>query len=610
MSGNGCRTVADMSDSGTRETTAEFAPLYLEFVRILNFRGLTSCEFELEPTVTLLVGRNNSGKSRILRALALGLGAQQAELDDLTVGGDAEATIDIVVAPPPPASPDDPEAFSDQIAQRLQSVQTLREEPLKERFAWRTTVRRSAEGLGARTEMQVLTFDSNTSEWVLGNHAAMMSRTQRQLFSADFVGTHRDLVDELTRRGSAVRRVLSDLEIEEATRAQLEAELDELNAKLTENSATLAAVQSALATMETLVGLGTPSLTPLPSKLEEVSQAIAFGLDTGAGPLPVRLHGSGARSLASLQVQGVLYERRLGADGPAIRPHPLTLIEEPEAHLHPQACLELSALLSSLRGQVVVSTHSAHLVSAVAPQSIRLIRPHEVAGDTRVFDLGPSRSDDGSVHRALRPATHVEEMEKLRRLVERPFGELVFASVLVLGDGATERAFLPIAIRHALGHRAHGVCVVDPQNISSDLGHAALKFANLVGIPWLIFCDTDAAGTTSAQLLLDAHAGGDTSRLIAITGVSANDEIPGAIERMLIEFDDQICRTACFATRPDLDTSATTLELMKRVKGSVGGALARGLVAKYPDPAAWPPSLVSLIKALDSLLTPQEAAPT
>ena len=50
-----------------------FAPIYVEIVRVRNFRGIDSCELELEPTLTLLVGQNNAGKSRILRALGIAL---------------------------------------------------------------------------------------------------------------------------------------------------------------------------------------------------------------------------------------------------------------------------------------------------------------------------------------------------------------------------------------------------------------------------------------------------------------------------------------------------------------------------------------------------------
>lgn len=588
--------------SETAAATKAFAALYVELVRVANYRGIESCEIELEPRLTLLVGRNNAGKSRILRALGIALGGLPAELDDLTIGSAAPATIDLVVAPPAPATTTDEEVFDKAVAQRLASIQTLREEPLRERFAWRTTIRRSAEGLGARGDMQLLTFDDTKQAWVLQQNAPGLTRDQRSLFAADLVETKRDLVEELTRRGSAVRRVLSDLEVDDATRADLEHRLSELSGEIVGQSATLNAVKAALDELETLIGIGTPSLNPLPIRLEELSRSVAIDLDTGSGALPVRLHGAGARSLASLQVQGVLYERRLGLDGPTMRPHPVTLIEEPEAHLHPQASLELAGLLSALTGQIVASTHSSHLVSAVDPRSIRLIR--QDGGTSVVVDLGPVRAPDETTHRALRPSTHAAEMEKLKRLVERPFGELLFASAIVIGDGATERAFLPLVIRHALGKKAHGVCVIDPESMAGPLAHAAVKFAKLVDIPWVLFSDSDGAGKADAQGLVDQHAAGDATHLVWIVSDGGDGAVEGAIERMLIAFDELLCHAACMDIRPDLDANQATIELLQQLKGSVGTCLARRLIEQHSDHSQWPTALRDLIERIDDALEP------
>lgn len=590
-----------MTDEAT-PAPSNFAPVYVEYVRIRNFRGIPECEVEFEPTLTLLVGRNNAGKSRILRALAVGLGGVPAELDDLSVGEDVPATIDLVIAPAQPPPADDAEdVFADSVGRRLLTLQATREEPLRERFAWRATVHPSAEGLGARLDTALLVYDAGQRDWVLPEKATALSRDQRSILAVDLVHARRDLVEELTRRGSAARRVLSDLEVADATRVELEQQLALLGARIVAESQTLAAVKKALADLEVLVGnVGTPALNPLPVRLEELSRSVAIDLDTGNGALPMRLHGAGARSLASIQVQGVLYDRRLGRDGPSMRPYPVTLVEEPEAHLHPQASLELAALLGSLTGQVVASTHSSHLVSAVDPRALRIVR--QEAGQTRVFDLGPARTDAEAVHRALRPSAHAAEMEKLKRLVERPFGELLFASAIVIGDGATERSFLPIVIRHAVGSRAHGVCVIDPESMGSPVAHAAVKFAKLASIPWLLFCDTDGPGQADAEKIVGAHAGGDQSHVIPVQADSDGVTIDGAIERMLITFDEQVCRDACLAVRPGLDNGQGTLQLMARVKGSVGAALARRMIERYPDTAAWPEPLQALVARLKQVL--------
>ncbi len=580
------------------EVVDVFAPLYIERCRIRDFRGIDSCDLEFEPGLTIFVGRNNAGKSRVLRAIGVGLGLP-AEMDDMTVGGSKPAQIDLFVAPIPPSDNQGDEQFDPSIVPRIgRDIQVTREEPLRERFAWRTTIRRSAEGLGARSDTGILTFDAPKEEWVLRPNPAPLSRDQRQLFAVDLVETRRDVVEDLTRRGSAIRRVLNDLEVGEKTRQELEAELKTLGQRIVDGSASLGAIKDALGELDGHVGgLGKPALNPLPIRLEELGHSVAVDMDSGNGALPLRLHGAGARSLASLQIQGVNYRRRLGRDGPKTRPHPVTLVEEPEVHLHPQAEFELGNILESLPGQVITTTHSSHLVTSVQPRSIRLLRQQK--GSTVVVDLGPVGTNDRSVHRALRENTHASEMEKLKRLIERPFGEMLFASALVMGDGATERSFLPVVLSHALGANSHGICVIDPGSLKSDLAHAAIKFADLVDIPWFLFSDSDGPGREDATKLINDHAKGDGNHVVWISAASAASSADGsAIEKMMVAFDEELCRDACMQVRPDAEPTSPTLKLLKSAKGSVGGAVARQLVERYPDSTKWPACLGDLVGRL------------
>lgn len=591
------------------ETTAsdQFAQLYVESCHIRNFRGIADCSLELESNLTLLVGRNNAGKSRVLRALGVALGLP-ADIDDLTIGSEEEkeeekATIDLVIAPPPPASINEDEKFSESISGRLGfQIPLIQESPARERFAWRTTIRHSKEGSGARSEAHFLQFDSEEQQWVLPGKASIATHDQRSLVAVELIETRRDLVEEFSKRGSAIRRVLNDLEVNDDIRTELQDELAILSEKILDESNALTAVKESLSELDTHVGsIGRPAINPLPLRLEELARSINIDFDTGSGALPMRLHGAGVRNLASLQIQGVNYNRRLGRDGPSTRPHPVTLVEEPEAHLHPQAVLELSDLLMKLPGQVIASTHSSHLVTSVEPRCIRLLR--QGVENVTVIDLGPAPSDNESRHRALRPSTHVAEMEKLKRLVERPFGELLFASAVVIGDGATERAFLPPVIRHALGHRAHGVCVIDPGNLGSDLAHAAVKFAMLIQIPWLLFSDSDPQGRGDAERLVNNYADGDKSHIVWIEGDNLNNKgTHGAIEHMMIYFDEDLCRRACMMVRPSQDTNNDTQVLLQSLKGSVGSILARHLIETHRDVETWPSSLQALISRLESLL--------
>ncbi len=587
----------------------DFAALYVESVRVQQFRGVDDCTLEMEPDLTLLVGRNNCGKSRLLRALAIALGAATADRDDLTVGGEADATVDIVLAPRP--SDEEGEVFTDRIGGRLGDVvQNLAEDPPRERFAWRTTILPSAEGFGVRTDSSVLTFDSTTRAWTLTSQPVRLSTRHSGLVAADLVHPRRDLAAELQQRGSAIRRVLDDLEVADEKRSEIEQRLAGLGSDIVAASSSLAAVRQSLEVLSRSIDeIGSPRLEPLPIRLEELARAVSINLTTGGVDLPLRFHGSGARSLASLQVQSVLYDKRLGRDGTGIFPHPVSLVEEPEAHLHPQAQFELDGLLTGVRGQVVASTHSTHLVSVVDPRSIRQL--HRERHGIRIVDLRPAATDGGARHRALRPTRHHDMMEKLRRMVERPFGELMFASAIVLGDGATERALLPPVLRHALPGRAHGVCVVDPGGMNSPYAEAIVDFADLTGVPWFLFVDSDGPGRAAAAKLADGNA----DRIVWVPEEATGAAKGEATERMLIDFDADLCERAC--EKIGHRAGDDLLRFMKGRKGVLGHLIAVELIATAPARptsgsayAHVPAAIGTLIAKLDAALPARTIPPT
>ncbi|CAN5806043.1 hypothetical protein BH23ACT12_BH23ACT12_21580 [soil metagenome] len=224
-----------MADSSARPS-ADFAQLFVESLSIRNFRGIENLTLELEPGLTLLVGRNNSGKSRILRALAIALGSIRAEADDLTVDGPKKAEIDVVLAPLGD-NKDGAQRFEVPVAARLELVQPISEAPIRERFAWRTAIRGgSKEGYGVNADRTVLIRDVQSQKWV----DSLESLGDRgNIVAAGLIDTNRDLAVEIGKRGSAIRRVLDDLEIADTERSGLEAELNDLGSRIVDASRSL-----------------------------------------------------------------------------------------------------------------------------------------------------------------------------------------------------------------------------------------------------------------------------------------------------------------------------------------------------------------------------------
>lgn len=554
------------------------ALLRVELVQVRSFRGIEDVVLSFRHDLTVLVGRNNAGKSRLLRAVAVACGSARAERDDFTVAdGGVLPSIDIVLAP---------QADGAVFDNRVREIFGTNVQPTSsggERVAWRTTIQPSAEGWGARAERHFLTYDVSADGWSPAPGAAEVTARHLRVVSADLTQTGRDLASEVSRPGSSIRRVLDDLEVDQAAREGLEAELEALGGRIVDNSSALAAVRERLNALTAAVhGIGAPQVSALPGRLEELVRLIEIALDTGTGPLPMRMHGSGARSLASLQVQSVLYDRRLGRDGTDFPVLPITLIEEPEAHLHPQACFDVGDLLRAIPGQVIVSTHSSHLTTVVDMGAIRLVR--NGADGCVVHDMTPI-DDAPTTPPARRLGVATVEWEKIRKLVERPFGEVLFAVRLVIGDGASERAFLPHLLRTALGVRAGDVCVVDPGAMSQ--ASPLVKYAAAANIPCVLFVDCDEQGRKD-QANLPANA----VRVWAM----GDEMVDGTLEDVLVAHDADWVLQQCETLLPSVTGSA--LQRLKQLKGTYGGPLGRAFVERFPDPVQWPAGFQQLIEAL------------
>ena len=198
-------------------------------------------------------------------------------------------------------------------------------------------------------------------------------------------------------------------------------------------------------------------------------------------------------------------------------------------------------------------------------------------------------------------------MEKLKRQVERPFGELLFANAIVIGDGATERAFLPVMLRHALGPKADGVTVVDPGSMGHPLAAAVVKFACLVEIPWFLFADSDDDGSAAATELVGRYANGKLDHIVWIGGPPTGqngqkDRSAKAIEEMVEDWDEKLCRDVCLGIRPDL-ANPDTGRMLRKLKGSIGSHLGYAFAKRYPDHTTWPEPLRHLIQRLKRALS-------
>jgi putative ATP-dependent endonuclease of OLD family len=556
-------------------------------VVIEDFCGIDHADLQLEPGSTFLVGENNAGKTSVLRALAVAFGARRAGRDDLRrgPGGSAigPATIDVYL------SPSDGSEFDELTRQRLaRGVQRHSDGERAEVAAFRTVLAPSEEGAQLTAERRFLQ-PRQRGAWVESPTA--FQPAVLGLVAVHLLDASRDLMDDLGSRGSAWGRVVADLEVSDLParpdgsedplgRVGLEQDLQAIALRIREASPVLTQLEEDLGGLaDSQTTVGSVGLVALPARVEELARTIEVVIkQRDATVLPLRFHGLGSRSLASLLVFQTLCSLRVGADQ-GLRPRLLTLMEEPEAHLHPQAVVALRAIIERLPGQQLITTHSPQLVAEVAPQSVRLVR----------------RSTTGTSILSLPPET-AKQMAQFRRFVERPLGEIFFARLVVFGDGTTERNTLPVLLAPLLGcdPGGMGITFVDTEGMEHPKVSKVIEALEALQIPWLVYADNDVAG---ARALANITVGGvplDFDHLNVVLGGSKQ------MEQLLIDagYDVEIEAVAAESNQP-IGGALTPLKFLCGGKGWAAEAVARKAVAAGREA---PPPVRDLAEAIHRMI--------
>jgi putative ATP-dependent endonuclease of OLD family len=534
-------------------------------LRIENFRSIKALDIELGET-TVFIGQNNVGKTAILEALRIVLTRRWGQRGTGFTENDVHREnqeADPRTLPPV-------------------TITLTLEEPTT--GAWDADMVANLEDLMAvmTDGRNILTLrvicgwsqekDSFDPVWQFLDAAGQpLPERRRSINLTNFfgyiplfwLGALRDAADEFLPRSGHWGRLLRSVRIPNELETEALRTLRQLDEQIVAADPRLNEIAQQIGQATRVAvgdGVGAARVNTLPLAIEDMLQRTGIVIkNEDARPwLPLSHHGQGLQSLAVIFLfQAAVLQQLTESERPGVEA--IFAIEEPEAHLHPQAARTLWERVKSLSGQKLMTTHSPYFVQHVPLRDLRLVclrdgcteissLPKQIVSalpwndSVEGFVRGPGgqvfqhdvasecvaarswfkddlaaglsrcyRRDADAAAKAqvveqlrfdCRVLPSVEDEEELSCHGRRVRGEILFARRWILVEGVTEYLLL-----HALGKALgwplddHGVSVIDFQQSGSAGIYPAL--AEAFRIPWHMVTDGDKESAKFRQQILN-----------------------------------------------------------------------------------------------------------
>ena len=404
--------------------------MYLAKVEVANFRSLRNVTVDLHPGLNVLVGRNNTGKTNLLQAIRHAIGPSASRGEPLWLDRDDFYR----------ATPDDKTERTISITLTFENLSKL------ERAYFYEIVQFDLPNLAA--SKATIRFEAS---WPRNRRQPTIKRTGGP--SADetpeiptkllesipitFLPALRDAAAYLA-PGHRSRLALLLRDLAERKGGSAKEDIEDIFASANKNLESQELIKTTIASLQS----STRELAGSDYTRSAI-RAAGIEFDRILRTLQVQMEGT---PIGSLDANGLGYNNLLYTavvlehlKEPDPSESPIFLIEEPEAHLHPQLTTLLADYLANntpgdKKPQTVVTTHSPTLTARVQPKRVHVVFADPVDGGVRCNSLRTAGIAD-------------EEERQLQRMMDITRATLYFAKAAILVEGISEALLIPALAR-------------------------------------------------------------------------------------------------------------------------------------------------------------------
>lgn len=245
--------------------------------------------------------------------------------------------------------------------------------------------------------------------------------------------------------------------------------------------------------------------------------------------LPDQYNGLGFKNLIFMVIEILDFHARWMDDKENRAPLHLIIIEEPEVHLHAQLqqvfikqiqkVISTAEVIGSFISQLIITTHSPHIIYESGFEPIRYFRRETVGNHqtTRVLNLSTFYGNS-------RPKTR----DFLQQYMKLTHCDLFFADAAILVEGNVERLLLPLMIQKSAPDL--NTCYISIIEVGGAFAHIFKSLINFLGLTTLIITDIDSIYPPPAPAEAELEASVAVGVSTKVAEVTPERAAPEAVE--------------------------------------------------------------------------------